>query len=271
MNQKRAIFGIQVQSSIVKLLEQVEKLYGKKIREERSNVLPGQSGAGHVTFGGAYVAGEGTPVIQINDAVRPTEAIIVHEAIHLKKYAEGYPDIWFDARQGGFTAEHQNFLGFVLAHIYDSIQHYMFFPEMRKMGLDPESEVRQSLESLLNNGDFNYSVIPSGISPQEVRAITFFKVMMNISNDTLLRRTRAWYKSKHWDDSLEVGDKLAEIVTNTRPSTRDHLIDVFVNCLQTLRGDHWKFKFREWKQQLRGDHIHWYAVIDVLPSAVIKN
>jgi hypothetical protein len=248
------MFGIELSKSAAGLVAKVERLYGTRVREERPAGRPA------IVHARGYVAPDGTPAIEISDHTLPTEAIVVHELIHLEMYGEGYPDIQFNAAQGGFTQTHLVYLKFLLNHVHDSPVHCMFFPRMRAMGLDPETEVRGGAEAVLRLRDYpDYQGLPA----DDVRAIYYFKMFMNVSDDSLRRRLADMYLEKGWRAALDIGRRMVAVVATARPATREQMIASLESCLKLLDREGLRFSFRQWRHEMRGRHQHWYAVFEV--------
>jgi hypothetical protein len=137
---RATLFGVRLSAAGIKLLREVEKAYGKSVEQTppRACAIPGEAGT-------SLVREDGTPEISINPALSQREEVIVHELFHLKLYAEGYHQIQFNAG-GGLDQEKVNVLAdsLLVPWINSQVQHGIFYPRMRRMGLDPAFDQRES-------------------------------------------------------------------------------------------------------------------------------
>lgn len=245
------MFGIKLRREAVKLLQEVERQYGKKVREEPNSNLDS------ITYACAAMDLDGTPVIKIRTGVIPTEAIIVHELFHHRYH---FPTIEFVPYAGWATSSNAAYIQFILAHLYSSIQHWIFFPQMGKMGLNPDDEVRVEFEQVLQQ---NYFSDVNGVAPTEMRALIYFKAVMNISDREIVNRITRWYKNNDWSGALDMGMSLERIVTKADPNTIDDAIEVFVNCLKFIQRSDARFEFRGRTVKRIGAYDEPWVTIDV--------
>ena len=245
------MFGVKLRPEAVKLLEEVERKYGKRVREESNSNLD------TITYAYAAMDMDGTPVIKIRAGVIPTEAIIVHELFH-HKYR--FPTIEFVPYPGWATADNAAYSQFILAHVYSSIQHWMFFPRMRKMGLNPDDEIRGEFEELLRQ---NYFPKIGGVLPDELRALFYFKAAMNIGDRLMLGRITRWYQNNAWNQELDTGLRLERTVMKANPKTVDDAIQVFVKCLKFIQRANAHFELRGKTVKRIGAYDEPWIIIDV--------
>ena len=123
------MFGIKLRPEAVKLREDVERFFGTPILEER------RSDPKSRYYAGAGFAPSGAPQITLFREVTD-EASVVHELLHLKLIAEGFPFLKFTLPIEFINVPTTRFLQIVQSHIDDTLQHRLFFPEMRRMGYD---------------------------------------------------------------------------------------------------------------------------------------
>lgn len=248
---ERKLFGVLLRPGVVKLVKEVERKYGKKVREAPNSNLD------LIAHAAAAWDTDGTPVIKIKSGITPTEAIIVHELFHLKYQ---YATIEFVPYDGWGTPDNEAYIQFILTHLYSSIQHWMFFPKMLKMGLNPETEVREGFEQLIRQ---NYLPDFKGMHTGEIRTLLYFKAVMNINDRTMLARINQWYKNNGWNAELNVGRQLERIITKAKPQTVDDAVRVFVKCLEYIQRPNAHFKFRERTvKRIGGLNVPW-VIVDV--------
>lgn len=136
--QKRTMFNIKLSKAANGLLNEVEKLYGKKVREEEvQNWEP-------VRYGESAIDVDGTPVVRINAGTGRSEENIVHELFHLKLYTRGFPLVGYNPPAESRTRENFNYLQLVSNYLFDPIQHAIFYPELAKLGFKPNAQTEKA-------------------------------------------------------------------------------------------------------------------------------
>ena len=255
VGRRRELFGVKLRPQAIRLLDRVEKKYGRRVREEPDSAL------GEGVHAYAAMDLDGTPVIKIRRGVAPTEAIIVHELLH---HAYDFPTVEFVPYAGWATQENVAYVQFLLAHVYGSIQHRMFFPQMRAMGLNPDDEVRSGVEYLLRQDAFAADV--KGVLPKEARAVAYFKAAMNTADPDLLLRLARRYEKNGWAEALAAGRRLVKIVADARPRTVDDAAQVFVRCLNHIRRGDARFRLRERTVKKIGAYEEPWVSIEVRPN-----
>jgi len=250
---RRSMFGVELSPEAASLASKVERSYQAGVREVRtSGHKAGQRARG-------VVARDGTPVIEISKYTQPTEAVIVHELIHLEMYEDGYPDLNFVRRDRRFMKGEDDYLNFIISGVHDQIHHFMFYPRMRQMGLDPEAVVRADAEAVLRAQDYDYMGLPA----DDVRAINYFKIWMNVSDPGLRRRLTDLYLKKEWRGPWLKASRMIEAVESSGPKTREQELAALEKCLNLLGRDGFRFSFRRWWYEMRGRHKHWYAEFEI--------
>lgn len=250
---RRELFGVRLRPRAVRLLGQVERKFGRKVREAPASAL------NPLLFAQATRDPDGTPVIEVRRGVTPTEVMIVHELFH-HKYGTATFEFRFYAGWG--STSDVAFVQFLLDHVYSSIQHWMFFPEIRGMGLNPDGEVRFGIEKLLEWDKFTADV--AGVRPLEARAAIYFKAAMNIDDPALLARFARWYESKGWGEALAVAGRLIRVVREARPKTIEEAARVFVRCLAHFQREDAKFVFAGRTAKRIGSYDQPWYVVDVV-------
>src|SRR5437773_5736634 len=143
------VFGIPIRKGTIDLIQKVESLYQKPLcvtsfqEKEKCGTLTEEYSIDF--FGVASVSLEGAPVVLLDETGR-NETTLVHELFHLKLTAEGYPtfESHIDKALKPDPIKH------VMLIVSNSLEHRVFYPEMRTMGLDPDRLVRAELENLMS-------------------------------------------------------------------------------------------------------------------------
>lgn len=137
---QRQLFGIELSLPARRLLAEVEQSYGKHVRDEVA--INWET----VQLGYSFVADDGTPVIQINDNLERKEEVIVHELFHLKQRAKGFYMINFVFSSGAAYYKYAAYCKLLLMLLHEPLQHWIFYPEMRKAGFDPSAVLKADFE-----------------------------------------------------------------------------------------------------------------------------
>jgi hypothetical protein len=250
---KRTMFGIELRQEAIKLLKDIEQHFGKNL-QERSLQEPDR-------FATAGIDADGTPYIAVNKAKPYNEGIIVHELFHLKLWAEGYPSITFEYPT--ILNVNEDYANWLWNHLYDPIEHSVFYPKMRKMKLDPGAEHRSAFEEALSKGD--YGDLHSSLE-HEGRTLHYVEATLHLREQHLLERLRHWYKTNKWDESLRTAEEITARIKREIPLTSKMIIPAFVDCLNILKKGIVKFELNRWEQRKRGRHTEVVAVIRILPK-----
>ena len=250
----KKLFGVTLRTQAWLLLSDVEKIYAKAIfQQEATDWEPSR-------YGEEGIKQDGTPVITINASTGRTESTIVHELFHLKMKGQGFCAYEHRFPPGQMNKNNQNSIEWVNLILGDAILHWLFYPEMRRMGIDPDAEVRAELREVLQKSDF---VGINPISAREARTMYWTKARLEIIDNELLDQIKKWYVKNEWLESLTTGEVLAESVLNSKPQTPQDVAAVYVKCLNALFEDRAKFELESWQEQKMGSYTQCVAIIKV--------
>lgn len=255
MSIKKKVFNIQLSPEAAELISIVEKGYGKAIREEEVMSLVG--------FGQSLIDDAGTPVIRINPKTGRTESTIVHEAFHLLLKLEGYPIFAYQFPIGQNTPENIEYMKWVRANLYDGILHWVFYPRMKKMGVDTNSEEKEQVIEALR-ADTYQNLRPA--TEQEALALYYIKVNLEINDMELSKRVTDWYKRKGWLEPLKMGEKISRMIIEANPQTPEASVSVFVDCINVLLHGSAEFRIDSWHDRSRGPIIEKGVILQILPQ-----
>lgn len=263
MQQSRApvLFGVDLQDGTLRLLEQVEARYGKPIREEVIyNWEP-------THYGESSVDPDGAPRIRVNDATGRSEVAILHELFHLKLLADGYPIIDYEFPPGQMTSSNAEFVRWIKLHLYDPMLHWVFYPEMRKMGIEPDNALRAEFLQAIRQDDF-FKLNPA--TAREARVLYYLKAKLQLDDPDLLHRVTEWYQRKGWIEDLQVGDRLYRWIAEADRQRPEELISAFIKSLNELLQGIARFELAGWQQVTYGSFLQKVVTIRILPSATIR-
>lgn len=249
----RRLFRVMLGSPAAALLEEVERLYGKQVREEETDKFPSNK------FGAAKIDQEGTPVITINPSRGRTERNIVHELFHLKLEAEGFPGYYVRVQP---SLESRQLLSGLISVLNETIQHWIFYPEIRKMGLDPAADLKSDFERDIKMNKFPNMDNPDGIN----LSLLYWKATLELNDPKLLNRIEEWYKRKSWSVPLAKGKKLEQIVNSAAPRRADEAVNVLLRCLNAFFEGEFRFELEGWDKEMRGGFVRHIAIVRILPA-----
>jgi hypothetical protein len=257
----RRMFGVELRPQAAALLAEIEEHYRKQVRAESKDKLE------HSYYAGiASVDTGGTPVIELSNYAPPTEERIVHELFHLKLYAEDFPVIRIEYpsnwREGSRKQAHVRYL---VSQIYDTIEHWIFYPRMREMGISPDEVLKRNVELDLEEDPASAERI-AGVPERDYLTIYYFKAAVLLSDENLFERLTDLYSRKRWYEPLAVGRIMADRVTASKPASPDEAISVLLRCLEVIQRDSNSFEITKRETEQRGDHTLRRLYLKVVPQ-----
>jgi hypothetical protein len=215
-------FGVFLGPETAKLWQEVEAGYGRSVRTERPPELWANAEA--------VVTDNGTPVIRIRESVAPTEVRIAHELLHLQMVSEGFAySIEPRFSSGSVTPENLALFNRTAEVVHNSVLHWMFYPKLRSMGMNPSEEFGGQLAETF----FIREAASDAMTEQDL-ALNFFKASVEIDDPEILERLAARYLASGWQGPLDTGRAMAESVINGRPDSPQREVDVFLTCMKRL-------------------------------------
>ena len=217
------LFGVSLGMETEKLWHEVEAIYGRSVRTERPPELDKANAE-------AVVTDDGTPVIRIRESVTPTEVRIAHELFHLQMVSEGFAySIEPRFISASVTAQNLALFRRTAEVVHNGILHWMFYPKLRSMGMNPSEEFGRQLAETF----FVRATGADAMTEQDL-ALNFFKASLEIDDPEIPERLAAHYLASGWQRPLDIGRAMAESVTNGRPDSPQREVDVFVACMTRL-------------------------------------
>jgi hypothetical protein len=252
----RRLFGIELRPQARELLAEIENHYGKRVREEVKSNLDYSYYAAL-----SSVDADGTPSIRMDSDVPATEATIVHELMHIKLYARGFPVIRLNYPHSWSTDRQQAHVRYIVAMVYDAIIHTIIYPQVRAMDLKPEEALYSQMELIMSDQFADYPGVPR----KDVRTIFYLNAALLLEDREFFERVTDAYMTRHWYESVAIGRVLADMVTAAKPSTPEEVIFVLMRCLEVIQHDVNSFELDYWETEKRGEHSLRRAVIKVTP------
>jgi hypothetical protein len=153
-------------------------------------------------------------------------ADIAHELFHLKLIAEGFP---FYSFQPPPDVDQTMFM-FAAGALTDVLEHRLFFPQMRSMGLDPTTKQRRDLELIMHQDD-------KGWNNPIYAAIHYLEHALQDNNDALVEKIDGWYRRRGWTQALDLGKKMKALILLHNPRTARQIQWELRACLNLLFGN----------------------------------
>jgi hypothetical protein len=245
-------FGLSLSPSTQALLDQVEASYKHPVVQ-----IVGQSGA---LLGSSSVTDDGWPAVELSPNSK-NEATFAHELMHLALRAEGYPMVIHKLPGGGEPVGALALdLNRNLLLIRDPIEHWIFAPRMKKMGVNPNQDSIERMQAFVKDGDFK------GISPPlrlyMQTAYYFQAVLILVDDPDLLRQIRARYVRNGWQKQSDLGQTMADVVLTSKPSSPEEEVASYVAVSNLiLRKVH--LSVSKWSERRLGTFSEKIAVIDL--------
>jgi len=226
----------------VKLLDEVTLLYKKTVIAVDADLAENVSALAEVWI-------DGTPVIKVPAGRNPSEADLVHELFHLKLIADGFGFIRFNkALPPALDARlHQ--------WVKDPIQHTVFFPRMKEMGLNPAEQI----ERIASNNQSGFVV--QSAQPRDLTLVPLFALQMALRDNTPL--FDRFVEGKADKDDIAVSREAVNIVIKDKPRTPDEEVATVVKVLNCLIPSVGTFSFGRWEQQRKGAVVVKTAIVEV--------
>ena len=174
---------------------------------------------------------------------------MVDELYHLKFRADGFPDINYhfpdlEVNKAVLLSIDETFR--------ETVEHWLFFPSIRKMGIDPASARKAAIRA----GEYKT------IDLTDVRnlAYRYYETKLLIDDATLVSQLAAWYKANGLTDALEKGEELSRLVTDSNPRTPEGEVSTYIKILNAVPESTARFQLESWKDVTLGT-FRWRIVI----------
>lgn len=235
-------FGLSLSPGTQALLAQVEKAFHHSIVER--SLDDGQ------LLGSSYVNEEGFPVVSLSPTGK-NEPTLAHELMHLMLRSEGYADVLHLMPDGsaptGIAALELNS---ALLLIRDPIEHWIFAPRLKKLGLNPDQYNVERMRGFLKDGQFR------GLAPateDSMRAVFYYEAVLVLDHDPdLLQQIKDRYERNGWLKEREIGESMAAVVLQAQPSSPEEEISCYVACCNLIFAGKVHFAVTGWDTREMG-------------------
>jgi hypothetical protein len=256
--ERSARCSLELRGEATDLLREVEKCYGKAIREE----LVADWGPGY--WGESEVVDDGTPVLRLNAQTGLNETNIVHELWHLKLTVQGFPKRTWVRLVGAPPEIDQALTHDLNGLLLDAILHWEFYPNMRRMGYDADAwdrpKIKQMMEISLLTGSYAIRTKPILVP------LTYFKVCLESSDQQLVTDLEQWYERNKLGKELQIAKQLVKIVKESKTDTPQAVLEVYVRCLNVLFQGSAHFHVASWSSEMLGSFQRQVVTIHISPA-----
>lgn len=231
-------YGGKLRRSVLAMIEEVEIKFRKGVCISQDESLPKE------THGQAKVDADGTPRITVNPKTDDVERTLVHELFHLKLKAEGFPVFIWD---GGKNLDPLRELN---AYFVDSIEHRIFYPLIRKMGIDPTAHTK----ALIRAGEYQNSVPMTW----------YYTAKLLLDEPELIDEMSQWYE-KNARSEMTTAARLAGIVTAMNPQTPEDKVRTVISLLNAIPDTGARFEESQWGERSLGTFRERTVRINISP------
>lgn len=206
---------------------------------------------------------DGTPTVLL-DYSNQTEEMVVHELFHLKLIYQGFPELRWRMWLRENEIANDKLFQMVQTLISDTIHHWLFYPEMRRMGLDPGKGNKQDLKNAMERGYFENVTTEN---EWLFLPLFYFKDYLELDDKNFLAQVREWYGKKHWENYLKTAEELVRVVIIANPTTPRMEYETFLRCANIIGQGRMKFDGQDWRTETKGtfnQHIAPYLVTPLI-------
>jgi hypothetical protein len=235
-------FGISLSPGTQALLAQVEKAFHHPIVE--------RSLEDHELLGSSYLTPEGFPVVSLSSNGR-NEPTLAHELMHLLLKSEGYAGVRHLMPDGSApTGVAARELDSSLLLIRDPIEHWIFAPRLKKLGLNPDQYNVDRMRGFLKDGRF------PGLAPataNSMRAVFYYEAVLVLDHQPdLLQQIKERYRQNGWTQEQELGESMAAVVLRIKPSSPEEEIACYIECCNLIFAGKVHFSLARWDARQMG-------------------
>ncbi len=246
---KGRLCEIELRPNGLKLLSEVEQTFKKRVRDQWSQDMDR-----HAT---GLITPDGTPTIECHQAHGDlNEEIIVHQLAHLKLKAAGFPTIEFNGIE-------RNLSQWIDDDLYDSIQHWIMYPYLRKLGYSPDAARKSEVKRAITENRFTDEPLP----PSDIIS-RYLRVALESSDSLLIDQLTEWYLRRGWDAQLKKAQGLVQFIKDTNPTTAEQAVQSLTEVANVLFEPYLTFQVEHWEAQPLGSIADRKVVIRALPQSL---
>lgn len=233
---KETISDMELTPNVRDLVKEIEKLCGKPLQIEYKDF------ENKTHLGDSRITKDGVPVIGLNKSIKPTKTTIVHELCHLELRVKGYKTITFLVSAKHLNERNIKFLNLLQQQLRDPIEHTIFYPKIRAMGIDPAEDLKSFwVKHIHEKNGLNNGLDNNG------HTLNYFTVLLEIDDKNMCSQIEQFYKNNHWNKSLDVANKLKEIVLRRNPKTSEEQVATTLECAKAFYPETASYELAEYK------------------------
>ncbi len=215
--------GLELRPEIRAIVTEIEQKTGKEIYRRFIDM-------DEFVLGSSYISEDGLPVVLVDydleNEVKKLEAVVVHELLHLRLRANGYPAFLFSesvkTSRGRAIDTEQDHVNEVLS----LIEHEIFKAEMQKFDLykyinlagDTAKRARQN----------------KGKEDEQADSINYARAILEYPNAADIEEVRKIYVANKWTRALRDGEAIAGFIKTSNIRTPKDVDAIFLKCLAQL-------------------------------------
>lgn len=217
LGNRRKLCEVQLSPRGLELLSEVEKAFNRQILDRWYKNMN--------LSAAALIAPDGTPTIRCNPAHRDlNEEIIVHELSHLRLRAAGFPTTEFSGIEADISR-------WIHENLYETIQHWIMYPHLRKLGYSPDAAKKRDVERVISENKFSDEPLP----PSDIIS-RYVRVALEANDPLLIDQFGQWYLRRGWATHLKKARNLVQFVKNTNPVTAEQALGSIVDRKVLIRA-----------------------------------
>jgi hypothetical protein len=242
------VLGVALRPETAVILEEIERTARTKLQIRAVN----SANLASSTMIHSDISAYGLPVIEVPPGSKLTEEQILHELMHINQWIHGFPkEVEFRYGTLMSQATIARLRWVINPFFFDAIDHFVFFPRMRRMGVDPYATSRPLIREAVGLGRPPTEIIELAKANEvESQAIWIFKVALEADDPavvTAIEKTPGLN-----NEALRIGKALARIVTSRNPQTPEDVASTRIAALNCLLGKVGSFSFSGWTDIKKG-------------------
>jgi hypothetical protein len=242
------VLGVTLRPGAAGILEDIERTAETKLQIRTvSSENPALSTIIH-----SNISKFGTPTIEVSPGSTLTEEQVLDELMHIDQWIRGFPR-GVEFRYGTLTSQAtiSRLRTVIDLFFFDTIDHFVFFPRMRQMGIDPYATSRPLIHEEIALGRMPTEIVELARTNEvESHAIWTFKVALEADDPNAL--TTIERTTRLNAEGFRIGKALARIVRSRNPQEPEDVASTRIAALNCLLGKVGNFSFSGWTDIKKG-------------------
>jgi hypothetical protein len=255
------IGGVELRPSSGELLDKIEEEFEQPLKIEKHDT--GVAGA----LARGIISDEGVPTVVIGSDGALTEAIIVHELLHIDQRIRLFPN-GIDLRiVGPLSTDFETRLGSLFGtYLLNPIEHAIFFPRMVEMGIDPYDEEAASIRQVITAEGFPPQAHDALPYQTEALSLWYMTAALGVGDSTVTSANDRLFEKNGFFESMHRGQAAVNIFRSRNPQTPQEMAETIVSSLNCLLGSLGTFSFDGWSSKQKGKIAERAAILTLQSS-----